>query len=336
MATPEKELLSDLLASVSRSFYLTLRVLPSRLRQPIGLAYLLARATDTIADTDAVPLEERLGLLAALRERIRGTDRRPLELTELITGQGLPAERALLARMQEALALLERCGEQDRAEIREVLDTITSGQELDLTRFAQGSAQHIIALASEEDLDDYTHRVAGCVGIFWTRICQRHLFPRFGGDEALLLQRAVRFGKGLQMVNILRDLPRDLERGRCYLPEPALADHGLQPADLLDPRTMPRFVMLYADYLDRAGAHLAAGWSYTNMLPRSQVRVRLACAWPILIGLRTIARLRLSNALDRSRRVKVSRPEVRSILLRSLLRYPFPGAWQRLFDEARS
>ena len=51
------QLLTSLLRDVSRSFYLTLRILPSGIRQQIGLAYLLARTTDTIADTELLPLE---------------------------------------------------------------------------------------------------------------------------------------------------------------------------------------------------------------------------------------------------------------------------------------
>ncbi len=42
--------LNDLLKRTSRSFYLTLRVLPAAVRPQIGLAYLLARTTDTVAD----------------------------------------------------------------------------------------------------------------------------------------------------------------------------------------------------------------------------------------------------------------------------------------------
>src|SRR5438045_9068521 len=45
------ELGGPLLKSVSRSFYLSIRILPRDLQAPIGLAYLLARASDTIADT---------------------------------------------------------------------------------------------------------------------------------------------------------------------------------------------------------------------------------------------------------------------------------------------
>ena len=61
MAT--QELLTDLLKGVSRSFYLTLRVLPGRIRPQIGLAYLLARATDTLADTEVAATSASAGVI---------------------------------------------------------------------------------------------------------------------------------------------------------------------------------------------------------------------------------------------------------------------------------
>ena len=70
--TTRAYLLGPLLKGVSRSFYLTLAVLPAGMRDPIGLAYLLARAADTIADTSIVPPAERLALLLSLRAAVNG------------------------------------------------------------------------------------------------------------------------------------------------------------------------------------------------------------------------------------------------------------------------
>jgi len=317
-----------LLKDVSRSFYLTLRVLPGRIRPQIGLAYLLARTTDTIADTGLVPVEQRLATLAALRERILGLHDRPLDLGELARRQGSPAESRLLEQSEASLALLGALATADRQLVRQVLETITSGQELDLRRFAGASAQRIVCLRTDAELDDYTYRVAGCVGEFWTGICRAHLFAEAPLDDSFLLANGVRFGKGLQLVNILRDLPSDLRQGRCYLPAEGLASCGLGPADLLQPANEPRLRPLYDALLGRAQAHLQAGWDYTNTLPRRSVRVRLACAWPILIGLETIRLLRCGNVLDPSRRLKVSRRQVKRLLWRSVLYYPFSAAWR--------
>jgi farnesyl-diphosphate farnesyltransferase len=327
--------LNDLLKATSRSFYLTLRVLPARVRPQIGLAYLLARTTDTIADTENMPLPLRLHALQILRERILDLRQEPGNFTELMRHQELPAERLLLEKVEASLALLKELSPADLQLVRTVLAVITSGQELDLRRFAGASEQNIIALKHDAELDDYTYRVAGCVGEFWTKMCRAHVFPKSKLDDARLLADGIRFGKGLQLVNILRDLPRDLRNGRCYLPADKLAEAGLKPADLLSPANAAKFRPLYNRYLDQAEAHLAAGWEYTNTLPWRFARVRLACAWPVLIGAETIRRLRTGNVLDAQQRIKVSRGDVRGILVRSLACYPLPGAWQNQFKPGR-
>ena len=135
---PQSPLLTALLRDVSRSFYLTLRVLPRPVRPQIGLAYLLARTTDTIADTELVPVEQRLTALQNLRDRILGNRAVPLNFGELARQQGSPAERVLLEKVEESLAVLRGLTAEDLKLVRQVLDTIISGQELDLRRFESG------------------------------------------------------------------------------------------------------------------------------------------------------------------------------------------------------
>lgn len=327
--------LFPLLQEVSRSFYLTLRVLPRAVRPQIGLAYLLARATDTIADTKIVAPAQRRMALDALRDRILGSKTQALKFGELAAHQSLPAEALLLERIEEALAALDGFSGADQRLIREVLSIITSGQQLDLARFGEANADRIVALADDRELEDYTYRVAGCVGEFWTKLCRAHLFPDEVISDSFLLTNAVRFGQGLQLVNILRDLPRDLRAGRCYLPADRLAALGLAPADLLQPACEARFRPLYDSCLARAEAHLAAGWAYTNALPFRCARVRLACAWPILIGLKTLRQLREGHVLDERHRIKITRAQVRGVLVRTVLFYAWPAAWESLADEMK-
>ena len=327
--------LTALLKDTSRSFYLTLRVLPKPIRPQIGLAYLLARTTDTIADTAVLPVGRRLQALEKLRDHILGNSGTPPEFHELAEAQDWPAERALLERCGEMVALLAQTEAADRQRIREVLATIISGQELDLKRFSDASADNIVALADEAELDDYTYRVAGCVGEFWTKMCWAHLFPDALLEERPLQMKGVRFGKGLQLVNILRDLPVDLRNGRCYLPGKDLAAAKLAPRDLLDAENISKFRPLYEKYLALAEAHLAVGWEYTNLLPRRFMRVRLACAWPIMIGVKTLAKLRAGNVLDDKQRLKVSRSDLRGMILRSVMWHPFPARWEKLVSFAK-
>jgi farnesyl-diphosphate farnesyltransferase len=331
MTGNERELIRTLLEPVSRSFFKTLWVLPRSVSDQIGLAYLLARTTDTIADTDLVPVEQRLAALESLRARILGLRKEKVDFGELARHQGLPDERTLLEKVEVSLALLQTFPADDLELIRHVLDPITRGQESDLRRFAGGSPQRIVALQFERELDEYTYLVAGCVGEFWTRICRKHVFPGARLEDAQLLKDGVLFGKGLQLVNILRDVAADLRKGRCYLPQQSLREvTALRPEDLLDPASENKLRPLYNRYLDLAEAYLAAGWAYTNALPWRCVRVRLACAWPVLIGVKTLARLRTQNPLDPTQPIKISRAEMRGLLWQSVARYPFAGAWRRL------
>ena len=65
--------LLPLLKQVSRSFYLTIRVLPGEVSSQIALAYLLARATDTIADSTQPSVALRMEALRELAAAIQGT-----------------------------------------------------------------------------------------------------------------------------------------------------------------------------------------------------------------------------------------------------------------------
>src|ERR1043166_6155340 len=156
------DLIGPLLRNVSRSFYLTLRVLPPEIRPQISLTYLLARASDTIADTKAVPTHERIEML---RRFAVGEE---FKLTPADCSAG---EQRLLVRLEECLAMLASLPEQDQRLIRELHQTIITGQIFDLERFPDGT--HTALTAAE--LDRYTYLVAGCVGEFWTKICRAHL-----------------------------------------------------------------------------------------------------------------------------------------------------------------
>lgn len=329
--------LQNLLRATSRSFYLTLRVLPRSVRAEIGLAYLLARATDTVADSELIPVADRLRALDELRARILGQRTTSVDFGQLAASQAPgtgEAERLLLERLEEAIGRLADLEEEDLADVRMVLKTITGGQILDLERFGS-SLGDLRSLETGDDLEDYTYRVAGCVGEFWTRITRRHCFPEVALDESEFLKDGIRLGKGLQLVNILRDLPRDLRAGRCYLPRRELAQLGMNPEDLLDSANEAKVRPVYDSWRVRALDHLAAGWRYTNRLPGTHWRLRLACAWPVLLGIRTLEKLRLGAVLDPCRRIKVSRAEVRSILAGSAVRLPFRKAWERQFPEFR-
>ena len=315
------DLLGDLLRRVSRSFYLSLAILPPTLREPLGLAYLLARAADTVADTRLVARTERIGQLQTLRRAYAGESVDVASVARASAPrQAHAAERELLERVEAILARVGQLPERDRAGVRDVLATLTDGMLFDLGRFPGEDASRLAALETLEELDRYTYLVAGCVGEFWTDVHVAHR-PRLAGwDVRAMRATGVRFGKALQMTNVLRDVPGDLAHGRCYLPARELAALGLAPADLLQPAGAVRARPLLDRLLGVALEHYDAAWRYALAIPRCEWRMRLACAWPLLIGQATLEALAAHpNPLAASPPVKVSRRVVRVILARSAL-----------------
>jgi len=320
------ELLGGLLKNVSRSFYLTLRVLPAGLREPIGLAYLLARAADTIADTELVDPAQRLKFLLAFREQINAakidaTCVRSIEAA--LTGHQKDAhERVLLESLVPALRLLHEMPESDRYEVRAVVTTLTRGMEIDLTVFPPETAGRegtLEALISFRELENYTYYVAGCVGEFWTKMTVAHTRALQFWNVPAMSTCGVRFGKALQYTNILRDVPKDLAIGRCYLPATMLSAYELKPEDLRNPDNGLLAKPLLHVLIRSALAHYKEALRYTLAIPPQLGRLRLACLWPILIGLPTLAKLaRNDHWLEKGHASKVSRQQVYRILALSL------------------
>jgi farnesyl-diphosphate farnesyltransferase len=315
------DLLVGVLKPVSRSFYLSVAILPRDLREPIGLGYLLARAADTVADTRLIARPQRIAHLETLRRAYAGDD---VDVTGLASAcaplQAHAAERHLLERTREVIARVRALPGDDRARVQTVLATITSGMLFDLTRFPGEDAATLGALETMDDLDQYTYLVAGCVGEFWTAIHLAHRPRLRGWNPAIAIPRGIRFGKALQMTNVLRDVPADLRTGRCYLPARELSAVGLRPSDLLDPSSAAKVRPLLGRLLGLTLEHYDIAWEYTLAIPRREFRMRLACAWPLLIGLGTLAELAAHpDPLAPDRPAKLSRAAVRGILARSAI-----------------
>ena len=314
--------LDELLKCVSRSFYLTLNILPGSLRTPIGLAYLFARAADTIADTAVISPTERLTLLEQFRSLFQSYDAAILRglRGRLVKPQSISAERELLSSLEDCFVVFQSCTQEDQARIRRLLLTLTQGMVIDLTTFPPEHNGRVVAFKTRQTLDQYTYYVAGCVGEFWTEMYVANRPSLEAWDIEIMKQWGIRFGKGLQMTNILRDLAQDLRIGRCYLPLEELSVYGLSPEQLLDPSAITRVRPLLHELLGITLDHYHWGWAYTLAIPRREVPMRLACAWPLLIGLRTLHLVASTdNLLEPSVTIKISRATLYRILLTSSL-----------------
>ncbi len=324
--TNRSDIPAGLLKGVSRSFYLTIRVLPRPVREPIQLAYLLARAVDTIADTDALPSVNRQGQLERFRARLKSGDIEPLDVISDASDARLgrdDSEAELLEALPRLFGLLDDMPEDDRRTVQETVDTLVRGMEFDLATFPAPESGRIGALDTLDDLDRYTYLVAGCVGEFWTDVMIAHDPAVREWDRERMADLGVRFGKALQMTNIIRDVPKDLRAGRCYVPREMLESVGLTPEALLSPDAIETARPLLTALIRRALDFYASAEDYILATPRRSARVRLAMIWPVLIGLATLdLLLRNANWLDPDTRIRVSRPWVYGMMVRSI-----PCAW---------
>lgn len=273
--------LSHLLRAHARTFAVTLRVLPRALRSPLGIAYLLARASDTIADAKGIPPERRLTLLGQLDTALAAE--KPQEWRPVLApGEISLGEGQLIAALPD---LLESFGDpQERGEILRLWRTILQGQLFDLRRFGPGAAP-----LTGEELEFYCGLVAGSVGAAWTRLIARHSPRTLLRPAEEMIPLGIAYGKGLQLVNILRDRAEDRALGRAYARE----------------EDLPELFTRAEEWL-RSGERYLAGLRPGRILMASSLPLNLACPT-----------LDLIKKHPELLRAKLPRGRVRRILLRS-------------------
>ena len=112
----------------------------------------------------------------------------------------------------------------------------------------RGDAGGNVRITSLEDLRAYCYIVAGIVGELLTEIFV-HDCPALAAVKETLVDNQVKFGEGLQLVNILKDEAQDAEEGRIYLPGSVVRSDIVELAreDLVGARR-------YIGALERGGA----------------------------------------------------------------------------------
>ena len=209
--------LEDLLEKTSRTFALSIPVLPEPTRREVMIAYLLFRIADTFEDASHWDPDARIAALSDFRDLLR---------------DDAPGDAERLARDWVARRVAHHDGYQElMAETPFVLDAffaLSPGAiepiRAHVVRSADGMASIVartrdgrLALQSVRDLQDYCYIVAGIVGEMLTEL---FLLDRPGLSPIAprLRERAATFGEALQLVNILKDSAVDAQEGRRYLP----------------------------------------------------------------------------------------------------------------------
>jgi len=274
----------EILRRTSRSFYLTIRFLPRCVRGEVALAYLLARATDTIADSSTADLPRRLKILISARDSLQNPSIAGYQAEEWARDQRDPAEQQLLSALPHLWSRMH--GQRDKR-VADVLGSILEGQIFDLQRFEENHAP-----LTDDELMRYTYLVAGSVGEFWTDLCAARLGDFATDPHEVMRRRARHYGQALQLVNILRDRRMDNALGRSYVTAANAAR-----------------------WTDQARAWLSDGADYCAALRSG--RLRFATVLPALLGERTLS-LVATQPADSLTPAKVSRPELRRWMFRAL------------------
>lgn len=294
---------NQLLKGVSRSFYLSLRLLPRPMRNAASLGYLLARASDTLADAARAPAEDRLSCLDSFSRALSGEEPVPQWQDAILNSITDLREQLLLESVEDLFTWLERLPQNEAELVREVVGIIIGGQKLDIERFGAAHGDRPVCLADEMDLEDYTWRVAGCVGAFWTKLGFLTLGEQFSKQpQERLIGMGVTYGKGLQLVNILRDIAADLAMGRCYLP-------------MSDPHDKVALMAERGRWIGLAAEWIGEGFRYADMLESR--RLRASSMLPAMLAGETLDLLRATGIDALQSRVKVPRRRVYLAMLRA-------------------
>lgn len=302
----------EILPPVSRTFALSIRILPGTLGRAVGAAYLLCRIADTIEDEPRMRAPEKAVLLDELLRCFddpAAAEAFPSRLDALAGDE----THVRLARHADLIFVLYRdLPETTRAHVRRWVCEMIVGMRKFVLLYPDG-----IRIQSLEEYKEYCYYVAGTVGYLVTDLWHEHV-PSIGARRhGVLREKSRAFAEALQTVNILKDVARDAEReNSIYIPEDVLRAHGSSHATILAPERVRQTRAAIAAMVQLAWKDLDGARSYLLLIPRRAVSIRLSCVLPLLFACATLRDLtRTPLALVRRDVVKISRAEVKSLTL---------------------
>ena len=303
--------LNTLLKHTSRSLYLSVKILPPSIRPAFAVAYLLCRYADTIADTALLPAPRRLYWVEKFPQLVREKNATEQDVLarELSGTSDNPYEAALITHLADCLAALEKIDPVLKLYIYDVVTAVCEGMKIDLTTFPNDPTPTPNAFNTPSELALYCRLMGGKPGLFWSQLIYHT------GDikqpKEIFFEWGEKIGDALQIVNILRDLPKDIQQGRCYFPRTELHTHNLTPADLKLKKSSKKFAPIETNWIAWGKANLQHCCNYYSAIPKRAWQVRAAVAWPMLWTADTFAKLaQTPDLLNPQNRVKISRLRV--------------------------
>lgn len=299
--------LRDLLRMASRTFAIGIEQLPGVLCDAGTVAYLLLRVSDYLEDNEDMPAQKKIELLNLWAEVLNGNTKVADLISELQQLQIVDTANPDAVVAQHAEDILERLALLPK-EVREIITQHVINSTRGMAHWVARGPQVI----DEADLDDYMFEVAGRVGYLLT-----HLFAWYSLSIRIqikeLLPLAREFGLALQTVNVIRGLRKDYERGWVFVPKKFLAAVNLTAQELFQPENRAEAIKVLDMLADKAERHLHVALTCVKSLPPWQHRIRLACIFPLMFAIRTLAISR-RNADVFKDEAKITREEVKRIV----------------------
>jgi squalene synthase HpnC/squalene synthase HpnD len=259
------------------NFYYAFFMLPQAKRDGLCALYAFMRLVDDVSDTVGTAADKQRGL-AHWRVALDAA------------AAGDVASHPILPAFSDTI-------ERFHIPVRYFHDLI-SGAEMDLT---------VGEYPTFDRLREYCYRVAGTVGLTCLHV--------FGFDDPHAPDLAEKLGIAFQLTNIIRDVPKDYEMGRMYLPLEDLAQFGVRPEALRGPLT-PKLCGLLESEASRAWNFYREG---VELIPLVRADAR-ASLWALArIYSSLLRRIETRGYEVFSERVRLSTPEKTGILLRARL-----------------
>lgn len=320
----------DILQGVSRTFALTIPVLPPALCRAVGNAYLLCRIADTIEDDAGLDLAAKqrysdwfLGTVLGEREAVAFA----AELAPRLAPHATAAERELIANTPRVIRITRDLAPDQIAALARCVRVMSDG----MVHY-QGQ-ETLDGLPDQRAMDRYCYYVAGVVGEMLTALFCHHC-PELEPQRERLMKLGISFGQGLQMTNILKDIWEDRARGACWLPRSAFEARGIRLSTLTAGDGGEAFAEGLRGLVGIAHGHLRNALDYTLAIPARERGLRKFCLWALGMAVLTLRRIDARPHFRSGQEVKISRRSVKLTLASTTLAAGSDAALRGLFALA--
>lgn len=320
----------SILPGVSRTFALTIPVLPGELADVVTNAYLLCRLADTIEDDAGLDDSQKTAFHARFVRVVEGLESAEAfaaDLAPRLSERTLEEERDLVRNTARVIRMTLGFSAAERSALTRCLRIMCRG----MPQFQRNKSA--AGLPSLRHLDEYCYYVAGVVGEMLTELFVLHC-PELASRREEMLRLAVSFGQGLQMTNILKDIWDDRQTGTCWLPRSVFERHGFDLGTIESANDSPAFAAGLNELIGIAHSHLRDALDYSCHIPKRQAGIRKFCLWAIGMAVLTLRRIHDNPAFTAGAEVKISRRAVKTTVVTTNLLLRSNRALKAAFDRA--